>query len=423
MSEARPGPDQAASADPRKFNRRTIAMVGRVAMTAAAAQVGQRQALIRGDLKAAILGATGRGDYGHELDFCLSHRDDIELVAIADADQNGLLKVANHLKPRNTYLDYRELLAVEKPQLVVIAPRHADQHHDMARAAIAAGAHVLLDKPYTCDLIEADAVNAAAERARVRVAVAHQMRLAPNIVYLHDIIDGGLIGDLLEIRAWGKQDHRAGGEDMMVLGVHQFDLMRLFAGDPLWCSARVTHEGRDITSAAAFVPRENVGRVAGDEISAQFAFANGVQATWTSRHRLREQTGNWAVELHGSAGSARINCDVPPRIYVARRSAWDVKGRTESWEPLMKDPIGIDRARRFNFSTENARLVDDWIDAVRCAREPVANATNATKAIEMVMAVYQSALSGNRVGFPLSDRRHPLRPEPPTTRRMAKDLY
>ena len=64
------------------------------------------------------------------------------------------------------------------------------------------------------------------------------------------LVDEGLIGRLLEVRTRGKEDHRSGGEDLMVLGTHCLYLMRLFAGDPLWCSARVTQDGRDITLAA-----------------------------------------------------------------------------------------------------------------------------------------------------------------------------
>ena len=79
------------AAEPKSFNRRTIAMVGRVAMTAAAARAGQRQALIRGDLKAAIIGPTSPGPEGLELDSCLKHREDVELVAIADEDEAVLL--------------------------------------------------------------------------------------------------------------------------------------------------------------------------------------------------------------------------------------------------------------------------------------------------------------------------------------------
>ena len=94
-------------------------------------------------------------------------------------------------------------------------------------------------------------VLALAARSGRRIAVAHQGRLAPATLRLKRRIDEGLIGDLLEIRVHGKQDKRAGGEDMLVLGTHQFDLVRFFAGDPSWCSARVLHDGRDIVRADA----------------------------------------------------------------------------------------------------------------------------------------------------------------------------
>jgi len=56
----------------------------------------------------------------------------------------------------------------------------------------------------------------------------------------------------------------------------------------------------------------------------------------------------------------------------------------------------------------NRRLVDDWIDAIRNDREPICSGKAATAAIEMVMAVYQAAIGGRRVEFPLTERRHPL---------------
>src|SRR5437899_12449649 len=102
------------------------------------------------------------------------------------------------------------MLEREKPQLVSVAPRWTDQHHAMALAALAAGAHVYLEKPITRTLAEADELLAVADRAGLKIAVAHQMRLAPSILFLQASLEGGLIGDLLEIRAHGKQDQRAG---------------------------------------------------------------------------------------------------------------------------------------------------------------------------------------------------------------------
>jgi predicted dehydrogenase len=56
----------------------------------------------------------------------------------------------------------------------------------------------------------------------------------------------------------------------------------------------------------------------------------------------------------------------------------------------------------------NRRVVDDWIDAIQKDREPICSGKAATVAIEMVMAVYQSAISGRRAEFPLTERRNPL---------------
>jgi len=404
MSDPNSGSDDGK----RPYTGRAIALLGSSKLARAIAQEETRPPLLKRTLKAAIIGHTGRGDYGHELDEIFIDREDLELVAIADADETGLRKTENKLAPVRGYRDYQKLLATEKPDLVCVAPRHADQHKAMALASLHAGAHILLDKPFVRDLSEADEILKAAASKNLKVTVAHQMRLAPNVTHLRDVIRGGMIGRLLEIRAWGKQDHRAGGEDMMVLGVHQFDLMRMFAGDPLSCSARILQGGREFNVDDARVPEENVGPVAGDEIIAHFTFSNGVEATWTSRHPLREQVGNWAIEFQGSAGAARINCNIPPLTFVSRKTPWDTNGRLETWEPLVNDPLRNDRQARYNFHTENARVVDDWINAIRTDNTPICNGENASHAIEMVMAVYRAALAHQRIQLPLKNRLHPL---------------
>ena len=63
-----------------------------------------------------------------------------------------------------------------------------------------------------------------------RIAVAHQMLMDPNIQRLTPVVrDGSLIGPLQEIRVFGKMDHRAGAEDLIVLGTHLFDMVRWLA--------------------------------------------------------------------------------------------------------------------------------------------------------------------------------------------------
>lgn len=358
--------------------------------------------------RAAVFGHTGRGDYGHGMDIAFSARPDVEIVAIADPDDAGRAKAAARLQVSRQYADFRELLAKEKPQFVSIAPRHSDQRHAMGLAALQAGAHLYTEKPFTPTLAEADELLATAEQRGLRIAVAHQMRLAPNVVHLKQQLDAGLLGDLLEIRAHGKQDARAGGEDMLVLGSHLCDLMRLFAGDAVWCSARVLQGGRDITRADARQVRDNVGLVAGEEVMAQFAFANGVQGSFTSRKNLAAHVGAWGLEIIGAKGAVRLNANIPPNIFLLKTGGWKKDGRADEWRPLESDPTLELPAASLGFTAANARVVDDLIEAARARREPACSGRNAMKAIEMVHAVYHAALTGARVKLPLTARTHPL---------------
>lgn len=359
-------------------------------------------------LKVAIIGHTGRGDYGHGLDVCFVGVPGVEIVAVADPDDAGRAKAVAKSKAARQYADYREMLAKEKPDIAVIAPRWSEHHLEMALSAIAGGAHLYMEKPIAVAPVESDQILAAADKSRRKITVAHQMRLAPSVVHLKKSIDSGLIGDLLEIRAFGKQDARAGGEDLLVLGVHLFDLMRLFTGgDPLWCTSRVTQQGRDITPADGRAVKEQIGKVAGDEVTALFAFDKGVTASFVSRGRLRERSGHWGIELIGSKGTARILADIVPNVFVLKPAAWAADGRSEAWIPLEGDPsrvAGFDKTT----TAANRRLVDDLIAAIRDDREPACSGRNAAWALEMVMGIHRAALSASRITFPLKDRSHPF---------------
>lgn len=365
-------------------------------------------------LTAAIIGHTGRGDYGHGMDVVFNDVPGVTVVAVADPDPAGRAKAATRCKAAKQYADYREMLRTERPNLVSIAPRWSEQHQDMALAAIDAGAHLFMEKPIAVTPAEADAILAAADKAGRKVAVAHQMRLAPSVVHLKKKVDAGLIGDLLQMNAFGKMDARAGGEDLLVLGVHLFDLMRLFAngaagsGDAKWCTARVCQSGHDITRADAHAVKEQIGPVAGDEVFATFAFDAGVNATFTSRAGLREQTGHWGLELVGSKTTARILADIWPTVQVLTPGQWGPAGRADAWKPVDDDPAAKATKDEQANGPANRRVVDDWLAAIREDRDPACSGRNAAKALEMVMAVYAAALAGGRAVLPLAERGHPL---------------
>jgi predicted dehydrogenase len=265
-----------------------------------------------------------------------------------------------------------------------------------------------MEKPITPTLAEADKILALADQHGLKIAVAHQMRLAPNIVHLKRKLAEGLIGDVAQVRAWGKQDDRAGGEDMLVLGTHLFDMLRDLVGHPSWCSARILHQGHEFTKAEARAVKEQIGLVGGTDIEAEFAFANGVIASFTSRAALRQTVAHWGMELIGSKGVVRVLMDVFPQIFLLEAGKWEASGKTDRWLPLKDDPTMSFTSEQRGFGPANRRVVDDWLEAIRTKREPACSGRDAMRALEMVMAVYQAGLSGRRVLLPLTDRSHPL---------------
>ena len=107
---------------------------------------------------AAVIGHTGRGDYGHGLDGIFRDRSGIELVGIADPNPAGRAKAAKAAGAPRSYADWREMLEREKPQLVSMAMRHADQHAEVALGCLRVGAHLYMEKPFVRSPEEADTV-------------------------------------------------------------------------------------------------------------------------------------------------------------------------------------------------------------------------------------------------------------------------
>jgi predicted dehydrogenase len=358
--------------------------------------------------RVAIIGHTGQGDYGHGHDAAFREHPGFDLVAVADADEAGRAKARERLRAPRAYASYEEMLTQEHPALVAIAPRQSAEHHAMASAALKAGAHLLLEKPFTVTMAEADSLLALAQERQRRIAVAHQMRLSPAIQNLHRRLQEKWLGRLISLRAHGKQDSRAGGEDLIVLGTHLFDLMRLLAGDPLWCRAEIRSRSHPVTRADIRPATENIGPILGDEIEAQFGFADGVSASFTSRAALRETLGHWGMTLLCEKGLVRILMDVDPHIVWRRTEPSGKSAAVEPWEAVPGDPTSGLPATDKGFPAANRRVLADLLEAIAQKRDPVCSGAAGAKALEMALAIFEAGLSGTRASFPLKNRAHPL---------------
>jgi predicted dehydrogenase len=363
-----------------------------------------------GRYRTGIVGHTGAGDYGHDLDLTVGRMPELDVVALADPDPDGRAAAAARAGAARTYASYEEMFAREQLDLAIVATRYVDEHEAMLLAAIGAGAHVYCEKPLVRTPAEADRVVAAAKLAGVQIAVAHINRAFGVLPRVRDLVASGEIGQLRRVHGFGKCDRRGGGQDLMVLGSHILDLMTYFAGEPAWAHAHIMKEGRDANVRDIHDGDEGVGLIAGDSIVAHFAFHSGVMGEFESCFAQDSApTSYFGIQLEGTAGMIGMRSFGGRMLYRHSR-AIPMPGPDERWETLSLDgytPEGSDDMNE-RYIWAHQHLIRDLLASNEERREPIASARVAARALEMIMATYESHFSGNRVAFPLLKRDHAL---------------
>jgi predicted dehydrogenase len=359
--------------------------------------------------RVAVIGYTGKGDYGHGLDTVWLNNDSAEIVAVADADEKGRSAAMARLKAPKSYADYREMLAKEKPQIVSVATRWLNWHRDMVIACAEAGASIFLEKPLCPTLAEADEMIAACDKHHVKCAIAHQTRYSPRVQVIKKLIEDGKLGDLVEIRARGKEDSRGGAQDLMVLGTHLMDLMRHFAGDPKWCFARIWQSGKKaILNGDVRMGGEGMGPIVGDRIAATYGFDGGLTATFGT-HKASDGAGRrFAIQLFGSKGVVHLHTGSLPAALFLDEPSW-MPGAKANWQPITSAGVGQpEPLKDASADFGNRLIVADLIQAIEKDREPLGSIRDGRAALEMILAVYESHKQDRPVDLPLKNRRHPL---------------
>lgn len=357
--------------------------------------------------RAAIIAHTGRGNYGHGLDTVWNALDSVELVALADPHPMGREKAQARLGVAKGYADYREMLAKEKPDLVSVCPRHLDQRAEMLTATAEAGCHIYQEKPFAPNLADADRIVKAVQAAGIKLQIAHQMRLSPFLLKTVELVHRGEIGDIQEVRGRGKEDHRAGGEDLMVLGSHICDVMRIFLGDPKWVFAHVEDKGEELAASHVRTPTEPLGPVAGTQIAAMFAFDSGVHGYFSSKETADTHPLRFGTYIYGSKGVIFLPNAIYPngQPWILRTPAWVPEGGAR-WEPIALEQS--ESNENAGYDVANKLMVLDLLDAIDNNRKPACNEIDGRWTIEMISGIYRSQIEGKPVTFPLADRRWPL---------------
>src|SRR6266536_6553383 len=152
------------------------------------------------------VGLIGCGWYGKSDLFRLIQVAPVDVVALCNVDSHQLNAAAdivsqrqqNHKRPA-LYGDYRKLLSEQKPDIVLIGtPDH--WHALQTIDAIRAGAHVYAQKPISVDVLEGEAMLAAARKYNRVVQAGTQRRSTPHLINAKkNIVDAGLLGKVSHV--------------------------------------------------------------------------------------------------------------------------------------------------------------------------------------------------------------------------------
>lgn len=322
--------------------------------------------------------------------------NNLEIAAICDILPEAMKEKAEKfgLEGVHQYTDYREMLEQEKPELAAIATESGN-HVDIALDCIEAGCHVIIEKPIALSIGDADAIIAAGKRKGVLVCANHQNRFNKSVQYIRKALEAGRFGKLSHGAAHVRWNRGKGyyeqapwrgtwaqdGGCLMNQCIHNIDLLRWMMGDEvdevMAYTDQLTHP---------YLEAEDLGM-------ALVKFKNGayglIEGTTNVYPRNLEET----LYLFGEKGTAK--------------AAGTSDNIIEEWNfaDQLDDPEQIKATYSENppniYGFGHTPLYADVIDAIRTGRAPYVDGEAGKRALELVLAIYQSAAEHRPVKLPL----------------------
>ena len=180
-------------------------------------------------------GVIGLGFFGEYHAQMAGSMAGVELAAVCTRRQQRLDEVAGKYEANRKFTDYRKLLADPEIDSVSIVT-HANDHRDIAVAALKAGKHVLLEKPMAATVEDCEAIIAASQTAGGIFMVGHICRFDPRVALAKEAVEQGRIGKIVYMYARRNLSTQIGKEVLDKIspllgdGIHDTDIMLWLSG-------------------------------------------------------------------------------------------------------------------------------------------------------------------------------------------------
>ncbi len=302
-------------------------------------------------IKTAVVGVGYLGQFHAEK---YAQLPNAELVAVVDSDGKRAGEVAAKVGT-TAYTDYREVLALVDAVSIVVPTQY---HHEVARAFLDRGVHVLLEKPVTTTLKEADdLINIAAERRAV-FQVGHLERFNPVIMALDGVLTKPGFIESVRIAQFKPR-----GTDVNVvldLMIHDIDIIQYLVKSPV----------KQINSIGApvFTDEEDIA-------NARIHFENGCVANVTaSRISLKSER-----RMRIFQPDAYINVDFQNKKVAIFR-----KGEGEMFPGVPN--ISVDE-RSFEQGDALKAEIASFLEAIETGKQPVVTGEDGRRALETALKI------------------------------------
>jgi len=353
---------------------------------------------------------------------------------VCDADREVAHAAQEEFEAIGAFNRYEDVLSDSAIDAVDLClPHHL--HTEAAVSAFAAKKHVLLEKPITNSLAEADAIVAAAEQSGMTLAISENFRFEPGIGRAREIIGRGDIGvpffvhvqEMLfsaEITTympacdWRRRESTCGGGFLFDRGVHLMAAVNQLGG-PVRSVYAVTRTPAkvwevDETSAAIFVHKNGVVTNLIETCNVRSAPQVPLLAVYGTEGSIvewpeRRLPAHGPFEIGGlivySAKNKEYQCPLAPDYFADAKlylkMMMNTKAPDDVLERTLARGVPVDLIEAFPAYSVYESSILDFADCIRTKKRPHVGGAEARADIELVFACYESARSGLPVTLPL----------------------
>ncbi|HKG26697.1 MAG TPA: Gfo/Idh/MocA family oxidoreductase [Thermomicrobiales bacterium] len=325
----------------------------------------------------------------------LARNPRVNVVAVADIDPVKARETAEKWGIGAYYEDYRDVIAHPEVEAVDVTT-WPTAHAAPVIAAAAAGKHILCEKPIATTMEDADAMVAAAERAGVKFAMGYRPQFGRVWPAVKQLVDEGVCGRLMGMSViglspsshrvpWFLKQAQAGGGILMDWGIYTSYFIQWLLGPVESVYAQKEIFRKEVQVGDTLLTDIDVE----DTVAATLRFRNGAVGTWYMGWAVAGSHSSTSID--GSEGSILLRSGIEGiGVYTNRVTQPDyLKG----WRQL---PVA-----EMPLQDQHYGKLAHLVDAVLDDKPLVQTGAAGRDALELVLAIYRAAETGQAVTLPL----------------------